>query len=181
MATSDDILNGDFYTWAFKSIFSSYDDFKTWIDEVGLTDEISEDSYKYIFNVLYREYHNANINYDNIDDFKLDLINYLLEYSKRIEKDKELIDSIYKLTNDELIALGNTIHNESVNDNSYLDDVNKPLAFVSMQTYQSMNDGKLKGYLTALNNMPSANIKAITSWFRPLFISIMNLEEFLYV
>lgn len=125
------------------------------IQNVPSTDGIFEN---FLYDILYLNYSNKNIRYDEPTAFLNALALILRNKFDKYKKEKELIDSIYKLTLEDFEVINKTINNVANNPNTKPLDPTQPLDFVSSQNFIQIKDNKIKAYLLALNNLPTFNI-----------------------
>ena len=149
------------YTFYFNDIFEKYDDWKSVMSDNGIVDYNDSASALFderCYNLLTWQFGKQNIRYSEPDAFISQLLLIYSEKFNKFKKEKEIIDKIYKLNDDELILVQELLTNMANNPNTEVSDPKKPMQYISAQTYQSTNNSKLKSFLTALNNMPSNNI-----------------------
>lgn len=149
------------YTFYFNDIFENYDDWKSVMGDNGIvdyTDSASALFDKRCYNLLTWQFGKQNVRYSEPDAFISQLLIIYSEKFNQFKKEKEIIDKIYKLTDNELFLVQELLTNMANNPNTEVSDPKKPMQYISAQTYQSTNDSKLKSFLMALNNMPSNNI-----------------------
>lgn len=149
------------YTFYFNDIFEKYDDWKSVMSDNGIVDYSDSASAlfdKRCYNLITWQFGKQNIRYSEPDAFISQLLLIYSEKFNKFKKEKEIIDKIYKLNDDELILVQELLTNMANNPNTEVSDPKKPMQYISAQTYQSTNNSKLKSFLTALNNMPSNNI-----------------------
>lgn len=148
------------FTFYFNDIFQSYEDWKnaTTLLNIVNYDDTSESEFDVkCFNLLMLQFGKQNIRYSEPDSFVCQLMIIYDDKFKQFKKEKELINKLYKLTDDELIQINELLTNMANNPNTEISNPKKPLEYISAQTYQTTNDSKLKAYLMALNNVPTNN------------------------
>lgn len=149
------------YTFKFGKIFDTYEKWRTFSEECGFInfEDTTESEFdKYCYKVLFRHYQQANIRYTNITDFCNELSLVYESKFKQFKKQKELIDKIYSLTENEILQVNQILANYAENPNNKPEDPTKPLNFISSQTYTNQTNGKLAGYLLALSGIPVLDI-----------------------
>ena len=114
------------------------------------------------------------------EEFKLDFANELENVWEKFKKRKELVEKIYKLSDDEILKINNTLSNQANNPNDAPDDPTKPLNYISAQVYSQLNDNKLIGYLKAIETMPELKNKELINSFKWLFKSYIPNQVFIY-
>ena len=87
----------------------------------------------------------------------LELVNVYQNKFAQFLKQKNIIDEMYQLTNEELVLVNNALTNIANNPNDEVADPNQPLNYISAQTYTQSNDNKLRAYYNALNSIPNLN------------------------
>ena len=149
------------YTFYFNDIFEKYDDWKSVMSDNGIVDYTDSASALFderCYNLIAWQFGKQNIRYSEPDAFISQLLLIYSEKFNKFKKEKEIIDKIYKLNDDELILVQELLTNMANNPNTEVSDPKKPMQYISAQTYQSTNNSKLKSFLMALNTMPSNNI-----------------------
>lgn len=150
-------------TYFFDEIFPNYDKWKEFSHQtsaIGNNPSPDIENFDhYCYNILFRQFAKQNIRYDSIEMFLNELANIYDQKFTAFYREKELVDSIFKLSFKELEMVNQTISNVANNPNTQPDDPTKPLKFVSAQTFTQIGDNKLQAYLQALNNLPSLNIE----------------------
>ena len=112
---------------------------------------------EFAYNLISRHYSHCNIRYSTPEPFINELVNVYQNKFGQFLKEKNIIDEMYNLTNDELIMLNNTLTNIANNPNDAPADPLQPLQYISAQTYTQTNDNKLRAYFNALNSIPNLN------------------------
>lgn len=149
------------YTFYFNHIFPTYDDWKEIIQQSNIVnyDDVSESTFdKYCYDLLSRHYSNCNIRYMTPDPFILELLNIYDNKFKQFKREKELVESIHKLSDEEYREISNALTNMANNPNSEVVDPLKPLSFISAQSFMVNKSSKIQSYLYAIDNMPSLKI-----------------------
>ncbi|MBO7695184.1 MAG: hypothetical protein J6T10_21390 [Methanobrevibacter sp.] len=170
-------------TFFFKEIFETENDFLNFVIDYNVNSLNIADNliyFKYVYKVLFRTYCNSNIQYLTPEEFKLDFANELENVWEKFKKRKELVEKIYKLSDDEILKINNTLSNQANNPNDAPDDPTKPLNYISAQVYSQLNDNKLIGYLKAIETMPELKNKELINSFKWLFKSYIPNQVFIY-
>lgn len=178
------------FTYYFEEIFPDYESWKYFIEnsskiDLTIPENLAFD--EYCFTMLFRHFNHQNIRYSSIDAFLGELLIVYENKFKQFKRQKEIIDTIYSLSNDDFQLVSTALTNMANNPNTEIDDPLKPLSYISAQTYENMSSNKLKAYLDAINNMPSLNIykffKANNKdemGFEDLFMNIQPNIKYLY-
>ena len=178
------------FTHYFNNIFPSYKEWREFseqIDSIDFNNPIHEAFDKWCFKILQRQFSHWNIRYFETDAFKLELA--IVYENKFIQflKEKELIDKIYNLSDDEILEIDHAINNMANNPNNKVEDPKKPLNFISAQTYNLRVQGKARTYLERLNSLPTLNIykflhndKPEEMGFEDLFVQIIPNQDYIY-
>lgn len=148
-------------TFYFEDIFTDYQTWRQIIETTEIVDYTKpEEEFfdKYCFDLLSRHYSHCNIRYDEPESFILEIVDVYQNKFKQFLKEKEMIDTIYKMSLNDILRVRESLTNMANNPNNEPNDPNEPLNFISAQSYMYENEGKLKGYLQALNNIPTMNI-----------------------
>lgn len=147
------------FTFYFNEIIANYDDWKEVMsDIVNYDDEIESAFDLYCHKLISRHYHNVNVRYSEPDAFIFELQNVYENKFKQFLKQKQIIDEVYKLTNDDIVTQTTGLNNLANNPNEEPSDPTKPLNFISAQSLNIVKDSKVRAYLTALNSIPTLNI-----------------------
>lgn len=170
-------------TFYFKEIFpteQSFLDFLTEYNVINLADAENPPLAAYMYKVLFRRYHNCNVQYDTPEDFKCDLANLVEDTFDRIKRQKAIVDKIYNLTDQELTTVTQAITNSANNPNTKVEDPTQPLEYVGAQAFTMASSGKLQAYLTALKNMPTKYIEQLLKDAQKLFKAILPNQIYIY-
>lgn len=163
-------------TFLFKNIFPSFEEFKEFLTNEKIVDLTNVENLtfaEFMFKILFRRFHNSNIQYDTIDDFKCDFANILEDYFARYKKQVDLIKKIEQLTEEDILRISTALANQSNNPNSKPTDPTQPLEFVSAQAFTIARDNKLQAYLRALQNIPTLFIEEMLKKCVNLFKTII--------
>lgn len=170
------------YTFTFKEIFPTYEDFKSFCTEYGIdiTSDIIAPYISQVYNYLFNAYCNSNVKFDMIGDFKrcfaVELENQLTRFSKQLA----LLNKIYNISEEDIVQIGEAIANFSDSPNTTVTDVKKALNFITTQNYSISKNNKLVAYITAIQSLPDMQIEEFTKKFRWLFISIIPNVKYYY-
>lgn len=170
-------------TFYFKNIFPNYQNFEEFLTEYNVVDTstIENSTFaEYIYKILYRRYHNSNIQYDTIEDFKCDFANVIEDTFSKYQKQVDIIQKMQNLTDKELLTISTAIANTSTNPNTKLADPESPIEYVSAQAYTIAKDNKLQAYLRALESIPTKLIGIMLQRCVNLFKSIIPNQVFVY-
>jgi len=176
-------MSGSALTFYFKEIFPTKETFKEYLTEfeiVDITDAENLIFAEYLFKVIFRKYHNSNVQYDTPEDFKCDLANILEDSFLKFKRQTELARKTAKLTDEEILTMTTALANSANNPNSKPVDPTKPFEYVGAQAYTIANNGKLQGYLQALNNIPTLLIDEILLSCRGLFKTFIPNQIYIY-
>lgn len=170
-------------TFYFKEIFPTETDFLNFLTTFDVVNiEVAENLTfaQYIYKILFRKYHNSNVQYDTPDDFKCDLANIIEDVFDKYKQQVKLAKKISSLTDDELLVVSTALANSANNPNSEPTDPTKPFSFVGAQAFTIANTGKLQGYLQALRAIPSKLIDEMLMSVRRLFKTVIPNQIFIY-
>ena len=178
------------FTFYFNEIFPDYASWKKLVEGIGIVDyndTLQSEFDKFCFKLLSRRYTHCNIRYDTPDAFVCELMNVYENKFQSFKRQKELIDAIYKLSNEELTRLNETLNNMANNPNTEPDNPLEPLKYISAQTYAINKSNRMQSYLYALENIPTLNVykfyKADNDYdlgFDDLFMSVQPIQIPLY-
>ena len=169
-------------TFYFKEIFENKEQFLEYLKdfEIANVDEIENKIFgEYLFKILYRKYHNSNIQYDTIGDFKYALANILEDEFDKYKKQLDFIQKLHQLTAEEVLQVSTALANSANNPNTKPTDPLKPFDYVGSQVYSIASNGKLAGYVQALRAMPNKMIGEILTACSGLFKTIIPDEIFI--
>ena len=170
-------------TFYFKEIFPNKETFIDYMTEYEISDMNNAENKifaEYIFKILFRKYHNSNVQYDTIDDFKCALANILEDEFERYKTQIDYTKKLYELTTDEVLQVSSALANSANNPNTAPSDPLKPFDYVGSQVYSIASNGKLLGYLQALRSMPNKLIGEILLACSGLFKTIIPDEIFIF-
>lgn len=183
-------MMSDATTFKFEDIIPDYETFKGYISQFGIVnynDNMEANFDIYCYNILSKFFHGQNVRYTTPNDF---IFSLALVYQNKFSdfmKQKELIDKMHKLTDDDIVYLNQTLSNVANNPNDEPQDATKPLNFISGQTFQTIKGNKFNAYLNALNNMPTLNIfnfihckNCDEMGFTDLFMNVQPNNIYLY-
>lgn len=133
-----------------------------------------------IFKSIWGEYYNSSIAFDSPTDFlqKFDneLANALWEYTPKIFQ----IFNSYQLTREELLQTSSSITNQSYNPNTPVEDVNKPINYISQQVYNRNTANPLLTLNEIIHNPVYFDIRELTDRFKWLFIKTFPCTYYEY-
>ena len=170
-------------TFYFKEIFANKNEFVDYMREYEISDMDNAENKifaEYIFKILYRKYHNSDVQYDTIDDFKCALANILEDEFEKYKAQIEFIRKLHELTADEVLQVSTALANSANNPNTAPVDPLKPFDYVGSQVYSIASNGKLLGYVQALRAMPNKMIGEILTACSGLFKTIIPDEIFIF-
>lgn len=171
-------------TFLFKEIFPTKEDFLNYLTEYNIVENLTsaddENFANYIYKILYRRYANSNVQFDTIEDFKLNFANVLEDNFKKYKQQLRIIQKVQNLTDDELITISTALANQSNNPNTAPDDPTKPLEFISAQAFTLARDNKLQAYLRAVNTIPTQLIDEMLMRCANLFKTLIPNQVFVY-
>lgn len=176
-------MSGSAITFYLKEIIPDKEAFKNFLTEfevVDITVPENEIFADYLFKILFRKYHNSNVQYDTPDDFKSDLANILEDSFFKFKKQVDLSKKIAELTDEELLTMTTALANSANNPNSKPVDPTKPFEFVGAQAFTLAKNGKFQAYLTALNNIPTKLIDEMLLSVRGLFKTFIPNQIYVY-
>lgn len=163
-------------TFYFKEIFPTQNDFITFLNEFQVVDTTVAENLtfaNYVYKILFRRYHNSNVQYDTPDDFKCDFANILEDNFAKYQRQISLIQSMQQLTEDEIITIGTALVNQANNPNTKPNDPTQPLEYISAQAFTLTKDNKLLAYLRAIQSVPTKLIDELLLRCVNLFKTIL--------
>lgn len=176
-------MSGSALTFYFKDLMPTQKDFENFLIEYNVVDITDSENLifaDYLYKILFRKYHNSNVQYDSPEDFKCDFANILEDSFFKFKRQTELAKKIANLTDEEILIATTALANSANNPNTKPVDPTKPFEYVGAQAYTIANNGKLLGYLQALNNIPTNLIKEILLSCRSLFKTFIPNQIFIY-
>ena len=170
-------------TFYFKEIFPTVEDFTNYLTEYEIVDISNQENLtfaSYIYKILFRRYANSNVQYDTIEDFKLDFANILEDNFLKYQQQINLIKQINQLSNEDIIAISTALANTSNNPNTAITDPTQPIEFISNQAFTIARDNKLQAYLRAIQSIPTQLIDSILMPCVNLFKTILPKTIYVY-
>lgn len=177
-------------TFYFNELFPTYEDWKITIQEtdiVNYEDESESNFDKFCYKILSHHFSHSNIRYDSPEPFCLELINVYQSKFQQFKKQKELVDKIYKLTDEEINVINESINNMANNPNDEPSNPKEALDYISNQSFLINKNNKLKGYMEAIRDMPCLDIYSFINKpvpygmsFNDLFIQILPNTQYLF-
>ena len=177
------MTNSSALTFYFKEIFPTQLDFTNYVTEYEITDLSVATNLtfaKYLYKIMFRRFHNCNVQYDTPDDFKCDLANILEDNFEKYKKQIDLTTKMYALTDAELLRISEALANSSNNPNSVPSDPTEPLEYIGAQAYTIAKSNKLQAYLNALRTIPTKLIEEILAECSGLFKKYIPEQIFIY-
>ena len=148
------------YTFYFEDIIPDYDTWQSIMEQesfINYEDATQSAFDQFVYKLVSRHYTHCNIRYSTPEPFVLELVNVYQNKFAQFLKEKNIIDEMYNLTNEELVLVNNALTNIANNPNDAPADPLQPLQYISAQTYTQSNDNKLRAYFNALNSIPNLN------------------------
>lgn len=176
-------MSGSALTFYFKELFPTQKSFEDFLTEYGVVDITNAENLvfaDYLYKIIFRKYHNSNVQYDTPEDFKCDFANILEDSFEKFKRQTDLAKKIAELTDDEILIATTALANSANNPNTKPVDPTKPFEYVGAQAYTIANNGKFLGYLQALNNIPTKLIKEILLSCRNLFKTFIPNQIYIY-
>ena len=170
-------------TFYFKEIFPTEQSFIDYLSDYVIFNTSTATNLafaQYVYKILFRKYHNSNVQYDTQDDFKSELANVLEDTMEKYQKQLSLINSAMALTIDDIEKISTALANQSNNPNTKPDDIEAPLEYISAQAYTIAKDNKLQAYLRAIETIPTKLIDSMLARCRNLFKTIIPKQIFVY-
>lgn len=170
-------------TFYFKEIFPDVASFQAFLTDFQVVDITNAENLtfaNYIYKILFRRYHNSNVQYDTPDDFKCDLANILEDNFAKYQRQLSLIKSMQQLTEDEIATIGTALANQANNPNTKPNDPTQPLEYISAQAFTLTKDNKLLAYLRAIQSVPTQLIDELLLRCVNLFKTILPKTVAIY-
>ena len=175
----------DTLTFKFKDIFTTENDFLTFITTYGVKSSplatADENFAKYLYKILMRRYYNSDVQYDTPEAFCFELAQTLENIFDKYKRNKQLIEAISALDNDALIIIGENLTNASDNPNNKPTSVREQLDYITQQNWSMSTTNKLQAYLEAVDSMPTLQIDNIcrecTKHFKSLYTGAIYFYE----
>ena len=176
-------------TFYFNNLIPDYTTWRDIISQGGIVnyDDATESLFdEYCYKLLSRHYSNCNVRYLVPDAFYLELLNVYENKFKKFKRQKELIDTIQKLSDDEYRELNEMLTNMANNPNTEPVDPLKPLQYISAQSFSKQTSSKIQSYIYALNNIPTLKVYKFFKaeddemGFDDLFMNIQPNEDPIY-
>lgn len=177
-------------TFTFEELLPTYNDWKELFlntNIVNYNNENEQNFDKYFYNILFRHFCKSYIRYTEPDAFKNELINVYQNKFKQAMREFEMCNTIYGLTEEEILTIGKAITNLANNPNEVIVNPVNQLEYISQQNASYSFSGKLESYLNYLNSLPTFNVyKFINSTtslemgFNDLFMVVLPKNIYLY-
>ena len=170
-------------TFYFKNIYPTFEEFKTFLTNQNIVDLTNSENLtfaQYIYKILFRRFHNSNIQYDTIEDFECDFANVLEDNFLKYKRQVELIKTMQNITDADLVTVSTALANQSNNPNTKVEDPTQPLEYISAQAFTIAKDNKIQAYLRALSAIPTQLIDAMLLRCVNLFKTIIPKQIFVY-
>lgn len=172
-------------------VFFDFNDWQDFTNSIGIIDESKPEQIAfntYCWNILSRHFKNVNIRYRDPVDFLCEFANVYQNRFLKFLKEKEIIDKIYNLTEDEYIEAGEALQNYANNPNTEPVDAKVPLDFISAQNFSFVKTNKVRAYIEALSSLPTLQVYDFINRhygdsdmsFNDLFMNNTPLEHRLY-
>lgn len=167
----------------YKNVFSSLDDFKTFISEYTSLDK-DNTLHEFLYKRLLNKFCNENINYPTIESFKRCFAITYEDNFKQYEFRKNIIDKMYNLTESELVEVNRQIQNIALNNNELLDSSKDPLDvsinFISHQNTSKATQNKLEAYIAAISGVTTQLLNDMLERFRKHFMVVYFNPQYMY-
>ena len=174
----------DTLTFKFKDIFTSENDFLTFITTYGVKSSplttADENFAKYLYKILMRRFYNSDVQYDTPEAFCFGLAETLEIIFDKYKRNKALIEAMYALDNDALAIIGENLTNASDNPNNKPQSVREQLDYITQQNWSMSTTNKLQAYLEAVDSMPEVQIENICRECVKHFKSIYTGAKYYY-
>lgn len=170
-------------TFLFQEVFANYSEFKEMTDDLQLyepDDAVSEAFNQYLFNIIYLRWKGNSINYGTINEFKMSFSFVYVDIFAKYKMQKQLIDKVQKLTDEELEILSDSISNGAYNPNTAPEKPFDLIRYISSQNATRLKSSKLVAYLNAIKNAPTLNVREMTDAFEDLFMLIIPMHDYYF-
>lgn len=165
-------LYGNFRTRTFCEIFPDLETFKA---EYQATPLVSIDNVDQLYYLLYARYGNSNIASSDENQFKYKLWSTIFMYGPTWEKRLEVQQKLRALTDDEIRAGGNAVHNTALNPGT-TPPADEVLSYINQQNTTKYKKSMLEGYATLLTLLETDVTEDFISKFKKLFLTVVNPE-----
>lgn len=167
-------------TLCFNDIFENYDDFKTFTDQFALytADEpIGELLNKRIYYCLSARYIGHGLAYDTADEFTAEFGIAYQEYFKQFMMKEMILEKIHELEGEDFLILAESLSNTSKAPNTLQSDPFELLTYTSLQSRGRTKAGRLTGFISALRQLPDAQINYLIKQFDYLWLDVISTED----
>lgn len=158
----------------FSEVFSTFEEFKTSYNELGLTYTMDDDYLRSLYVLLLGRYANSHIANSSIDVFKIQVGSIIYEYGPSWEKRMEIQKELRDMTTEEYREGSGTIHNHSYNpstDPSTLSD--QILTTIDDQNTTKYKKSKLEGLTIGYSSLVTDVTEMFITKFRRLFVKVL--------
>ena len=169
-------------TLLFSDIFKDYNEFKSFTDQFDLVNSNEAELFNQrLYYLLYNRYVGCDLAYTSRDTFIAEFGIAYQQYFTQAIKKLEYIKKINNLTAKDMEILAETISNFSNAPNKTPTDPFEELPYISSQNRGRSKANKLTAYLTALRNMPDAQLDFIIGQFDYLWLDVLLTDnKYLY-
>lgn len=163
-----------FRTPTFSEVFSTFEEFKTAYNELGLTYTMADDYLRSLYVLLLGRYANSHIASSSVDVFKIQVGSIIYEYGPTWEKRMELQKELRNMTTDDYREGTGTIHNHSFNPSTppgtLSDDI---LTTIDDQNTTRYKKSKLEGLNIGYSSLVTDVTEMFITRFRRLFVKVL--------
>lgn len=150
------------YTWTFGELFPDYDTWQQFITNNTQAIDYSIEAVatfdKFCYDALSRRFAGSEIRYSIKAPFYGQLLNIYLTNFFAFKREKELIDKIYQLTEDEILIASKVWSNLALEPNTLNTPADEILNYIGQQTSSFDTRGKLDRYFQALKQVPTLDL-----------------------
>lgn len=172
--------NGFAVTFLLKGIFTTYDDFKTFLQNYTNVDKDATTN-AYLYKYILAKFANSNVNYDTVDGF---LRNFGITYEdnfKQFEFREKVLQSQYQLTVDELADVNTIITNTANNNNEKTENpLSTVIDYISNQVSGVTRENKLLAYVKALDMITNKYLRDFLDELKPHFMQVFIDQNYVY-
>ena len=177
-------------SWTFGEIFPDYDSWQDFITKnttiIDYQDAEIAAFDKYCYDALSRRFAGAEIRYSVKSPFYGQMLNIYLTSFFAFKREKELLDKIYNLTEEEILIASKIWSNIALEPNTLDTPADKILNYIGQQTSSFDTRGKLDRYFQALKQIPTLDLarffknKYAGISFEDLFVQIYSPQYAVY-
>lgn len=165
---------GSYRTRKFSDIYPDVDTFLEDYKSGEIPAELTDDTAKTLYYLLYARYGNSHIAYDDENQFKYAMLSKIFMYGPSWEKRLDVQRKIRALSEEEILQGSKAIYNHAFNPSTLpTTDTTDELSFINDQNTTKYKKSKLDGYANLIALIETDVTERFIGQFKKLFITIV--------